>query len=116
MRFLKKAFWLFVMVPFGVVLVALLVTNRQPVPFIYNPFVAHEFAQKIELPFFYYLLGTLIVGAMLGALATWFGQARWRRAARKRSKEARELRRKADELMQQVEMSRQSLPQLPAGR
>lgn len=116
MRFLKKAFWALVMMPLGVVLVALMVTNRHEVAFVYNPFVAREIAQKIELPFFYYLLGALILGAVVGGVATWFGQARWRRAARKRSKEARELRKKADELMQQVEMSRSGLPQLPAGR
>lgn len=116
MRLLKKIFWLFVMAPLGVVLVALMVTNRHPVAFVYDPFVAREFAQKIELPFFYYLLGALILGAVIGGVASWFGQARWRRAARKRAKEARELRKKADELMQQVELSRQSLPQLPAGR
>jgi uncharacterized integral membrane protein len=114
MRFLKKLFWFLVMLPLGVVLVALMVTNRHEVAFVYNPFVDHDLAQKIQLPFFYYLLGALIVGSIIGSIATWFGQGRWRKAARKRSKEAREMRKKADDLMQQVEMSKQNLPQLPA--
>jgi len=115
MRFLKRLFWLLLMAPLGVIMVALMVTNRQLVAFIYNPFVDKQIAQKIELPFFYYLLGALIIGSIIGGLATWFGQSRWRRVARKRSREAREMRKKADELMQQVELSKQKLPQLTAG-
>ena len=112
MRFIKKFFWFVVMLPIGIVLATLMVINRHSVGFVYNPFVAKEFAQKIEMPFFFYLLGALIVGTIIGGMATWFAQGRWRKAARKRSREAHELRKKADDLMQQVEMSKQALPQL----
>ena len=117
MRFLKKFFWIAIMAPVGVMLVTLMVVNRHMVGFIYNPFVSHQFAQRIELPFFYFLLGALIIGSIIGAIATWFGQGRWRKVARKRSKEARDMRKKADELMQQVEMSKQvnTVPQLTSG-
>ncbi len=106
------------MAPVGVILVTLMVINRHMVGFVYNPFVAREFAQKIELPFFFYLLGALIVGTIIGGMATWFAQGRWRKVARKRSREAREMRKKADDLMQQVEMSKQvnTVPQLTSGR
>ena len=104
--------------PVGVILVTLMVINRHMVGFVYNPFVAREFAQKIELPFFFYLLGALIVGTIIGGMATWFAQGRWRKVARKRSREASEMRKKADDLMQQVEMSKQvnAVPQLTSGR
>ena len=117
MRFLKKFFWIVIMMPLGIVLATLMVINRHPVGFVYNPFVAREFAQKIELPFYFYLLGALIIGTMIGGMATWFGQGRWRKAARKRSREARDMRKKADELMQQVEMSKKvnAVPQLTSG-
>ncbi len=114
MRFLKRTFWIVIMFPVGVILATLMVINRHNVGFIYNPFAPREFAQKIEMPFFFYLLGALIVGTIIGGMATWFAQGRWRKAARKRSREAHELRKKADDLMQQVEMSKQvnTVPQL----
>jgi len=117
MRFLRKIFWVAVMFPLGVVLVVLMVINRHKVGFIYNPFVSPDIAQKIELPFFYFLLGALIIGSLIGGFATWLGQRRWRQAARRRAREARDLRRKADDLMQQVEMSKQAsaVPQLTSG-
>ena len=114
MRFLKRTFWIVIMFPVGVILATLMVINRHNVGFIYNPFAPREFAQKIEMPFFFYLLGALIIGTIIGGMATWFAQGRWRKAARKRSREAHELRKKADDLMQQVEMSKQvnTVPQL----
>lgn len=114
MLFLKKIFWFVIMAPIGVVLATLMVINRHPVGFVYNPFVAKEFAQKIEMPFFFYLLGALIIGTIIGGIFTWLAQGRWRKVARKRSREAHDMRKKADDLMQQVEMSKQGLPQLPA--
>ena len=112
MRFLKKFFWFVIMLPVGIILATLMVINRHSVGFVYNPFAPAEFAQKIEMPFFFYLLGALIIGTLIGGMATWFAQGRWRKVARKRSREAHEMRKKADDLMQQVEMSKQALPQL----
>ena len=114
MRFLKKFFWIVIMAPIGVILATLMVINRHSVGFVYNPFVAREFAPKIEMPFFFYLLGALIIGTIIGGIATWFAQGRWRKVARKRSREANDMRKKADDLMQQVEMSKQvnAVPQL----
>ena len=114
MRFIKKFFWFVIMMPLGVILATLMVVNRHSVGFVYNPFVAKEFAQKIEMPFFFYLLGALIIGTIIGGVTTWLAQGRWRKVARKRAREASDMRQKADELMQQVEMSKQALPQLPA--
>ena len=114
MHFIRKFFWIVVMLPVGIILATLMVINRHSVSFVYNPFAAKEFAQKLEMPFFFYLLGALIIGTMIGGAATWFAQGRWRKAAKKRSREAYDLRKKADDLMQQVEMSKQGLPQLPA--
>ncbi len=117
MRFLKKFFWVVIMFPIGVILVTLMVSNRHDVGFVYNPFAPREFAQKFEMPFFFYLLGALIIGTIIGGVATWLAQGRWRKVARTRSREAREMRRKADDLMQQVEMSKQvnAVPQLTSG-
>ena len=117
MRFLKKFFWIVIMMPLGVVLATLMVINRHEVSFYYNPFVVKELAHPYPMPFFYYLLGALIIGTIIGSMATWFAQGRWRKVARKRSREARDMRKKADDLMQQVEMSKQvnAVPQLTSG-
>lgn len=76
----------------GFVVAALLVTlavaNRHGVPLVLDPFNPQDPVVSIELPFFFFLLGTLIIGVILGGIATWLSQSKWRRTARNRTQEA----------------------------
>ena len=50
------------------------------------------------LPFYVYLIGTLLIGIVIGGAATWVTQARWRRTARRRAAEAQRWQAEADRL------------------
>ncbi len=110
---LRRAIWLLLVFPAGLLLIALAVANRHPVRLILDPFEPGTPALALEAPLFLFVLGGVIGGLLLGGAATWFGQRRWRRTARRRSQEAAYLRREADQLTRQLETARQ--PQLPQG-
>lgn len=73
--------WL-VAVPFGVVVVALSVTNRKPVTVALDPFRPDDPAFSYDVPLFLLVLGALILGIVLGGVAVWLRQGIHRRAAR----------------------------------
>ena len=108
---LRRAIWLLVVLPIGVLLIGFAVANRHPVQVILDPLSPESPMLAVDVPLFLLLLGSVITGLVLGGAATWFGQGRWRRTARRRSDEAAYLRREADRLTRQLETARQ--PQLP---
>ena len=68
-----------VVVPLGVILVALAVVNRKPVELILDPFGGAEPNFSLQAPLFLLLLGAFAVGLIAGGIATWLGQGKWRR-------------------------------------
>jgi Lipopolysaccharide assembly protein A domain len=103
-------------VPLGALLVALAVVNRKPTILILDPFGGAEARLSLEAPLFLFLLGAFALGLIIGGIATWLGQGKWRRAARAQSREARDLRHQASRLEKELEGA-QSAPQrvrLPA--
>ncbi|HZP08864.1 LapA family protein [Methyloceanibacter sp.] len=93
----------FIVVPLGVVLVALAVVNRAPVRLILDPFGGLDPSVSIEAPLFLLLLGVFALGLIVGGIATWFTQGKWRRMAREESRQARDWRRQADRLERELE-------------
>ena len=53
---------------------------------------------SVQLPFYAYLFGALILGVILGGVATWMNQGRWRRMAGMRSRDASRWQAEADRL------------------
>lgn len=94
----RRLLALFVAFPLGAILIAIAVSNRQPVALILDPFVPENPALAIELPFYTYLLGALVVGVILGGMATWMGQSRWRQTARAQGQRAQRWQAEADRL------------------
>ncbi|MGH6735531.1 MAG: LapA family protein [Methyloceanibacter sp.] len=92
-----------VVVPLGVVLIALAVVNRKPAILILDPFGGAEPSLSLEAPFFLFLLGTFAIGLIVGGLASWLNQGKWRRTAREEAREARDWRRQADRLEKELE-------------
>lgn len=86
-----------VFVPVAIVLVALAVANRAPVPFTIDPFNPGNPGLTVALPLFVYLFAALAVGLIVGSIATWMRQGRHRKAARESQAEVRALR---DQLLQ----------------
>ncbi len=77
-----------VIVPLAIILVALAVANRSPVAFTVDPFNPGNPALTTQLPLFVLLFIAIAVGMVVGSLATWFKQGRYRKMARQRAQEA----------------------------
>ena len=95
---LRRILSLLIAFPLGAALVAIAVSNRQPVQLILDPFRPETPALSVTLPFYAYLLGALTVGVILGGMATWMGQSRWRRTARTQGQRAVRWQAEADRL------------------
>jgi hypothetical protein len=78
----RKLILALIVVPLGVVLVALAVVNRKPATLILDPLGSAEPSLSLEAPFFVFLLGAFALGLIVGGAATWLSQGKWRRLAR----------------------------------
>jgi uncharacterized integral membrane protein len=96
---LKRFFWVIFALPAAIILVSIAVANRQPVRLVLDPFRPEApLLGSIELPLYAYLFGALIAGVILGGLATWMTQGRWRKRARSTSQDAMRWQAEADRL------------------
>ncbi|MDR6756958.1 putative integral membrane protein [Mycoplana sp. BE70] len=84
----KKIINIVILAPIAIVLIVLSVANRQPVRLALNPFRPEDSVLSMTAPFFVYLFLALILGAILGAAATWIGQHKYRKRARIEASEA----------------------------
>ena len=97
----------------AIVFVTIAVTNRQDVQLSLDPFgSANPAIGPITLPFFAYLFGALFLGIVLGGMASWFSQGKWRKTARQRTREAYKWKQEADRLTTERDVSVR--PGLPA--
>jgi Lipopolysaccharide assembly protein A domain len=112
----RKLILALVVVPLGVVLIALAVVNREPAVLILDPFGGAEPNLSLQAPFFLFLLGAFALGLVVGGMASWLNQGKWRRTAREEAREARDWRRQADRLEKELETvdPAHHRPQLPA--
>jgi uncharacterized integral membrane protein len=88
-------FMLIVVVPLAVILIALAVANREPAAFTLDPFNPGNPALTLKLPLFIFLFLALAIGMIVGSMATWVKQGRYRKLARQRGVEAENLRQAA---------------------
>ncbi len=82
----------------SVILITLFVINRHDVTLVLDPLNPQEPAVALTLPFFWHMFAWLFVGSIIGALATWFTQGKWRRTARLRTQEAMRWKSEAERL------------------
>ena len=85
----------------AVLLVTLAVANRHEVRLVLDPFNRQSPVVFAELPFYVYLFAMLIAGVVIGSIATWLGQGKWRRLVRARTHDAMRWRGEADRLMRE---------------
>ncbi|MGE3364383.1 MAG: LapA family protein [Rhizobiaceae bacterium] len=74
-----------IVIPIAVVLIALAVANRSLTAFTLDPFNPGNPALTINAPLFVLLFVALALGMIIGSIATWFKQGRYRKLARQRS-------------------------------
>jgi len=100
-----------VLVPLAIVLIAFAVANRQTVVVSLDPFDQANPALSVSLPLFWLVLIVIIAAVIVGGIAAWLRQAKWRRAARVAQEQVQALQGQIDAL--QRESSASELPSSP---
>jgi uncharacterized membrane protein YciS (DUF1049 family) len=80
---LRKIVVTLVLLPIAVVIVALAVANRQMVTLSFDPFSVTDPAFTLRLPLFALVFVVLLAGVLIGGIAAWLKQSKWRRNARR---------------------------------
>jgi Lipopolysaccharide assembly protein A domain len=93
-RFLTVALCLAV----AAVVVPIGLANRQFITLSLDPFGRTATPLAIDLPLSLLMFAMFMLGLLAGALATWFGQGKWRRTARHKAREAFQWKAEADRL------------------
>src|SRR5262249_11054673 len=86
----------------AVLIVALAVANRQLVAISFDPFNAAEPALLLRAPLFVLVFVLVIAGVVIGGVASWLRQSRWRRAARLREAELQSARNAVERLRREI--------------
>ena len=89
---LRKLVAAIVLVPLAILIIAFAVANRQMVTVSFDPFSSNEPAFSVATRLFVLIIVVLIVGVLIGGLASWLGQGKWRGAARRFERELHALR------------------------
>jgi uncharacterized integral membrane protein len=95
---IRKIVRALILIPLAIVLVALAVANRHPVTISFDPFNPTEPAFSLTIPLYVLILALVIAGVILGGVASWIRQGKWRGRARHAEVRARALRTENDQL------------------
>jgi hypothetical protein len=90
-----------VLVPLAIVLIAFAVANRQTVVVSLDPFDQANPALSVSLPLFGLVLIVIIAAVVVGGIAAWLRQAKWRRAARVAQEQVQALQAQIDALQRE---------------
>lgn len=93
----KLAFWL-IIVPLAIVILMFAVANREIVTVSFDPFSATTPAAAVSVPLYVLIFILVILGVIIGGVASWLRQSRYRRTARRRDADVTALRREIETL------------------
>jgi uncharacterized integral membrane protein len=110
---MRKFLTALVVIPLGVLLVTFAVANRHFVTVSFDPFMSNDPSLSITLPLFLLLILVAALGVIAGGCAVWFGQRRWRRAARRHEADARAARVELAGLQAQAAAAKPEAQRLP---
>ena len=91
MTLFRKILTAIVVVPLLIVIVGFAVANRQPATISFDPFDQAHPAYAVSLPLFVIIFILVILGVIVGGVASWLRQGHHRRASRRLDAEVREL-------------------------
>lgn len=80
-----------IVVPLAIIIIAFAVTNRQTVTVSFDPFSVADPAYSARLPLFVLVFLLVLLGVIIGGVAAWMRQAKWRRTARRLDADVRAL-------------------------
>ena len=81
-----------ILVPLAIIIVALAVANRQDVVISFDPFDPAQLVYSKTTWLFVPIFAALMIGVIIGGLASWLRQGKWRGAARRFERELQVLR------------------------
>jgi uncharacterized integral membrane protein len=88
---IRKIIAAIILVPLAVIIIAFAVANRQVVTVSLDPFSAEHPAASLTLPLFALVIVLLVIGVLIGGIAAWLRQSKWRRTARRLQREIADL-------------------------
>jgi uncharacterized integral membrane protein len=106
----RKILTVIIAVPLAAVIIAFAVANRQIVTVSFDPFSSVNPAYAATLPLFAVVLLILIAGVLVGGVAAWIRQSKWRRAARQLEADNRQLRSELDDLRRRLAVNSEPAP------
>jgi uncharacterized integral membrane protein len=99
---MRKFFSTLFAILLGLIFVTFAVANRHFVTVSFDPFNSSNPSVAASMPLFALIIAVAILGVIAGGVATWFGQRRWRRAARQHEADARTAKAQLAELRSQA--------------
>jgi uncharacterized membrane protein YciS (DUF1049 family) len=93
---MRKLAAVIILVPLALVIVAFAVANRAIVTVSFDPFDAAQPAYALNLPLYILIFILIACGVLVGGIAAWLKQHKWRVRARRAEAEARDLRARLD--------------------
>lgn len=102
---MRRFLWIVLAIAAAAILMPIGISNRQPVSLNLDPFgrAGTPFALDMSLSLLMFLV--FMLGLLVGGLATWAGQGKWRRTARVKSREAFQWKAQADRLVREQDGS-----------
>jgi uncharacterized integral membrane protein len=111
---LRKIVNVLVILPLAIIFVVFAVANRHLVTLTFDPFDSNDPALGVTLPLFIVIIAAAIFGVIAGSIATWFGQHRWRKAAKLHEAEVRHARAQLADLRERLRAGSGGDGQVPA--
>jgi uncharacterized integral membrane protein len=111
---MRKIFAAIVLVPLGLLIVLFAVANRQMITVSFDPF-GSDAELSASMPLFALVLVLMIAGVIIGGVAAWLRQGKWRRAARQARAEASALRSELDGLQRRMAAAEHAALPSPSG-
>jgi hypothetical protein len=99
---IRKIVLAVILIPLAVLIVALAVANREIITISFDPFSRTEPAFVLSAQLYKLVFVLVIAGVIIGGIAAWLGQSRWRRAARVREAELRTAHGEIDRLRREL--------------
>ena len=95
---MRKFLSALILVPLGIVIVLFAAANRQRITISFDPFDTVDPAFFLNRPLYEVIFALVGLGVLVGGMAAWLKQHKWRARARRAEAEARELRARLDAL------------------
>ena len=93
---MRKFVAIAVLVPLAIIIVMFAVANREVITVSFDPFDSAHPALALKMPLFMLIFMLVAVGVVVGGIAAWLKQHKWRIRARRAEAEARDLRVRLD--------------------